>query len=235
MSSTVGVEVHDMAKKSIGVIFHGIGEPRRTLDPGEENYWLTTERFEAILDKIAAFGEDERIRISFDDGNESDFKIALPNLISRKLRADFFILTGRIDQTGSMTAEQIRGLVSSGMGVGSHGIHHRDWTQLDELELAAEITQSRSRLEELLRARVVSAGIPFGSYDARVLRALRRAGYASVYSSDGGSMSVTEFLRPRTSIRGDMRDSEVDTILTGRRPFHLQVRKGLSTLWKRFV
>ena len=58
-----------------GICFHGIGTPRRPLEPGEERYWITADAFHAILDAIA---EAPGIRISFDDGNASDLDIGLP-------------------------------------------------------------------------------------------------------------------------------------------------------------
>ena len=190
--------------RAVGIIFHGIGTPGRELGPGEAPYWISVAAFEAILDQVQAAPHRSQIRLSFDDGNASDHDIALPRLLARGLRADFFVLSGRIDAPGSLSAAQIRALAAAGMGVGSHGIAHRDWRRISADDLAAEVTQSRAAIAGVLGRPVTTAGIPFGSYDARVLAALRRAGYEAAYSSDRGTMDPAAFLRPRCSVRAEM-------------------------------
>ena len=76
----------------LNILFHGVGKPARELEPGEDVYWVTEDRFRSILDEISGWPE---VRISFDDSNSSDLEIALPALIERGLTADFFVLAGR--------------------------------------------------------------------------------------------------------------------------------------------
>jgi peptidoglycan/xylan/chitin deacetylase (PgdA/CDA1 family) len=102
------------------------------------------------------------------------------------------------------------------MGIGSHGIAHRDWRQLTDTELEAEVAGSRAAIEAVTGRPVTMAGIPFGSYDARVLAALRRAGYAAAFSSDRGLMDPGAFLRARNSVRADMRPDEIAAAAEGR-------------------
>jgi hypothetical protein len=54
---------------------------------------------------------------------------------------------------------------------------------------------------------VDEAACPFGSYDRKVLRALRSAGYKRVFTSDGGSTSSRAWLASRTSVHRE-RDLE---------------------------
>lgn len=203
-----------MATRQIGIIFHGIGMPGRALEPGEEPYWISVARFEMMLDAIAA--DSGRYRITFDDGNLSDHTIALPRLLARGLQAEFFLLTGRIGEPGSLGPREIADLIAAGMGIGSHGVAHLDWCRLDAAALRAELENSKTVLEALCNRPVTEAGIPFGSWNARVLRALRRAGYESAWSSDGGRMRPEAFLRPRRSVRGDMGESAFGDLLSGR-------------------
>lgn len=224
-----------MANRAIGLIFHGIGTPGRTLEPGEAPYWISIARFDTILDKVQATPHPDHIRLSFDDGNASDHDIALPRLRARGLTADFFVLSGRIGQLGSLSAEQIRALAACGMGIGSHGIAHRDWRRIGATDLEAEVTGSRGAIKDILGRPVTTAGIPFGSYDAQVLAALRRAGYSAVYSSDGGTMNPQAFLRPRTSVRATMTEAEIAAILTGSMPLSRRLRRTLEMLRRRWV
>ncbi len=120
------------------------------------------------------------------------------------------------------------------MTIGSHGVAHRNWKLLDDAELEAELCQSRSKLEEICKCPVTTVGIPFGSYDARVLRALQGAGYTCAWSSDRGTMDPIAFLRPRTSIHGAMDMEEIENILEGRMSFASRLRRALGMAWRRW-
>lgn len=217
----------------VGVIFHGIGLPARALEPGEAPYWISVARFEAILDRIAALPDRDRVRISFDDGNASDLDIAAPRLLERGLTADVFALTGRVDQPGSLTSGGLRELVAMGMRVGSHGIVHRNLRRVTAGELTDELRLSRAALEGILSRAVTEFSIPFGSYNARVLAAIRTAGYQVAWSSDRGVMSESAFVRPRTSIRDDTDDAAVDRILRGALGVGERLQRGLGMLERR--
>lgn len=218
----------------IGIIFHGIGTPARALEPGEAPYWIDTTRFEHVLDRIAASPRRADYRLSFDDGNASDHDIALPRLLARGLVADFFVLTDRIGQPGSLSADQIGALQAAGMGVGSHGAAHRDWRRLSGPELDRELSGSRAVLQALCGRPVTTLGIPFGAYDARVLRAIRAARYEVAYSSDRGRMQPDAFLRPRTSVRADMSEADLDATLAGYLPPLAWVRRTLGMARRRW-
>lgn len=222
-----------MPERQIGLIFHGIDAPGRPLEPGEAPYWIGVERFEALLDAIAA--DPGRYRITFDDGNLSDHAIALPRLLARGLRAEFFVLTGRVGQPGSLGEAEIADLLAAGMGIGSHGVAHRDWRKLDSAGLRHELEESKATLERLCGRPVTAAGIPFGGWNARVLRALRRAGYQSAWSSDGGRMRPDAFLRPRRSVRGDMDAAALRDLLDGRTGPVRALRRGLGMALRRVI
>ncbi len=204
--------------------FHGIGEPRRELEPGEVDYWLSRDRFVSILDRIASHPERERISITFDDGNSSDLLIAAPELQRRGLRAEFFVLTGRIGEAGSLSADDIRALIDLEMCIGSHGVAHRDWTQVSANELQYELTASKAQLEGICGRSVNSASMPFGWYNASVLKLVRDTGYRAAYSSAGGSANASEFLKPRNSMRSGTADNTLDDVLSGQIPIWKMLR-----------
>src|SRR5262249_30889771 len=149
----------------INVLFHGIGMPRRELEPGEDNYWVSEDRFLNILDELATLTE---VRISFDDGNASDTEIALPALLERGLRAGFFVLAGRLGQPGSLDDDGVRELARHGMGIGSHGMLHRSWRKMDPGTCHDELIAARDRLRAVTGAEVDTAACPLGRYGRRV-------------------------------------------------------------------
>ncbi|WP_171236700.1 polysaccharide deacetylase family protein [Ruegeria sp. HKCCA6837] len=217
----------------IGLNFHGIGEPRRTLERDEAPYWVSAQQFERVLAQVAQ--APEGFQITFDDGNLSDHDIALPALMDHGLRARFFVLTGRIGAPGALDTAHIRALSEAGMTIGSHGIDHTAWPTLSDAELKQELQSSRARLEDICGCAITEAGIPFGRYDARVLRALRAAGYTTAWSSDGGGFRHGTFLRPRTSLRGDMSDGDVQAILSNRMSPLRRLRRAVRMVQKRWM
>ncbi|MFC3118052.1 polysaccharide deacetylase family protein [Jhaorihella thermophila] len=203
----------ETARRSV-LILHGIGAPERALEPGEARFWLSREEFCHLLDRVAAMG-DRRPVLTFDDGNASDAKIALPELERRGLRAMFFILTDRIDRPGSVSAGDVRALARAGMTVGLHGAAHRDWRRLDAAGREAEFRQARARLEDLTGQPVTLAAAPFGLYDRRVASWLKREGFEALYTSDRGLASDADFLRCRNCVERDMTATDVERCLRG--------------------
>jgi peptidoglycan/xylan/chitin deacetylase (PgdA/CDA1 family) len=186
--------------RTINLTFHGIGAHERRLDHGEGDVWLSRERFESVLDAVA--GRDD-VRITFDDGNASDLELALPALRRRGLTGTFFVVAGRLGAPGFVDADGVRELADAGMAIGCHGMNHRPWRKLDDAALDEELVEARARLERIVGRPVTAAACPFGSYDRRVLRALRRSGYRTVYTSDGGTATPRGWLQPRTTVRPD--------------------------------
>jgi peptidoglycan/xylan/chitin deacetylase (PgdA/CDA1 family) len=180
---------------------HGVGPVPRDLDDGERDCWLDRDFFEAVLE-LAQGGP--HVRLTFDDGNSSDCELVLPALLRRGLQATFFVCSGRLDQPTFLNRVQVRELQSGGMQIGSHGAAHIPWRHLPPVRLREEIIDSRRILENACGGAVDTAACPFGAYDRRVLRGLRRAGYRFVYTSDGGASAGGSWLQPRTTVTRSM-------------------------------
>lgn len=223
-----------MTKPSIGLIFHGIGEPERALEPDEAAYWVSKAQFESVLDQIVERQDHAIFHITFDDGNISDHDIALPALLNRGLSATFLVLSGRIGQPGSLGSTQLESLIAAGMKIGSHGIDHLQWPTLSQDHLYREVAESRARLEQICNVAIDEAGIPFGRYDKRVLTALRRAGYKCAWSSDGGKMNETAYVKSRTSFLGDMTTVDIQRTLTGQLPMVRKIKRAIGMTRRRF-
>lgn len=208
--------------------FHGVGRPGRPLDTGEAPFWVSTEHFQRLLDRIAGHPARDSLAITFDDSNASDLAIALPELRGRGLAATFFVLTGRLDRPGSLTRADIVELRSAGMNIGSHGVGHSDLTALAPEALTTELKRSRDELESICGAPVRSFAIPFGRYNRTVLHALARSGYDTVYTSDGGPARRGDFVQPRRSIRSDMTAPQLERVFGGRLPPLQTLRRAIG-------
>ncbi len=185
---------------TVNVCFHGIGTPRRELEDGEARYWIPADRYLEILDVLTG---DDRVRISFDDGNVSDIEDGLPGLVDRGLDATFFVLAGRLDQPGSLSSDDVRSLVAAGMRIGSHGMAHQPWRGLEDGERHRELVEARDRLRSVSGRPVEEAALPLGRYDRRLLGELRRLGYRAVHTSDRRWARSSAWLQPRFSVHAD--------------------------------
>ena len=87
---------------------------------------------------------------------------------------------------GMMSWDDLRGLVSRGHEVGSHSMTHQLLPQLDDNSLIFEVAESRRLLEARLGCKVETFCYPNGDADARVVRAVRNAGYRRALSTRWG-------------------------------------------------
>ncbi len=192
--------------------FHCIGIPRRKLADGEEDVCVDRAQFLEILDAIAGRSD---VHLTFDDGNSSDVSEALPELIRRGWRAEFFVCPARFGTPGFVSEDDVRELHLAGMSLGSHGMDHVQWRRLRQPSMEREIVQAKQVLEDALQAPVDAAACPFGEYDRRTLSALRTAGFNRVYTSDGGRASSRDWLLARNTVRRSDSAESVERMLNG--------------------
>lgn len=182
--------------------FHGIGKVKRVYEEGEEPYWISCDQFSACLDLAEECRAD--CAITFDDGNDSDYEIAVPELRKRGLAATFFVLAGKLDQPGYLTSEQVSAIdAEPNCSIGSHGMDHQAWPDLNDPQLERELAASKEILSKLCNRPVEEVGLPFGRYDRRTLLRLREHGYRIIYSSDGSPRLGNSNPIPRYSVRKD--------------------------------
>lgn len=156
-------------------------------------YTLSADRFAQALVMFARSGGPASVRpeITFDDGHESNARLAAPLLRLHDCRATFFVTAGWTGaRDGFMDWSQLAELLALGHKVECHGLTHRFLTQLDGAELDSELRGARALLEDRLGRGVSEISLPGGRYDRRVLARCAEAGYRRVYSSVPWSASV---------------------------------------------
>jgi peptidoglycan/xylan/chitin deacetylase (PgdA/CDA1 family) len=89
-----------------------------------------------------------------------------------------------------MNWQQIRDMQASGFEIGAHTTSHGFLTRYEQAELERELCEPRAVLERELGAPIVSFAYPQGDYDARVVEAVRRAGYRSAVTVDQGRATL---------------------------------------------
>lgn len=115
--------------------------------------------------------------LTFDDGYADFYTTARPILRSHDFRAVAYVVSGFVGTSRYMTAAQVREADRSGIEIGSHTVSHADLANLSAAAVWAQLTQSKSFLEQLLGHSVVSFCYPGGRYTAAVAAAVAAAGF----------------------------------------------------------
>jgi peptidoglycan/xylan/chitin deacetylase (PgdA/CDA1 family) len=214
--------------------FHGLGPAPDWVDEAEREYWCEEDYFKSILDQVQTLSQVIPIQLTFDDGNLSDATIALPALADRGLTASFFVCAGRIGLPGYLDKIAMHDLVTAGMGIGSHGWAHLDWRCVNDETLDMEIDRAPMKIADVIGCAVDQASIPFGSYDSRVLRRLRRSGMKAVFTSDGGPAPLTGWMLPREVFKKMSWDiTALGELANGRTSLRSMIRRAIVRFIKR--
>jgi peptidoglycan/xylan/chitin deacetylase (PgdA/CDA1 family) len=83
------------------------------------------------------------------------------------------------DELRCLGWDELAALAGCGWEIGSHTVTHPRLTRLDDEQLAAELSGSKRAVEERLGRACCSLAYPYGDEDARVVAAVRRAGYVA--------------------------------------------------------
>jgi peptidoglycan/xylan/chitin deacetylase (PgdA/CDA1 family) len=139
--------------------------------------------------------DDAVLAITFDDGYESVYAEALPEMAARKWNGTVFVVVGSVGGSNSwdvrlsprrfrhLSWTQIRELAEAGFEIGSHTLSHRDLTRLDPDSLVTELRESKHVIEDHIGRGVTSISYPFGRYSPRVVDEAVAAGYVCGFTS----------------------------------------------------
>jgi peptidoglycan/xylan/chitin deacetylase (PgdA/CDA1 family) len=103
-------------------------------------------------------------------------------------------------ELATMGWERLRALPGELVEIGSHTVSHAHLTGLADSELAAELGDSRRRIEDELGRPCRYLAYPFGEQDARVRAAAREAGYTAAFALAGGPRPVDDYALPRIGL-----------------------------------
>ena len=125
----VGCEIDIDESRVHGICFHGIGTPRRILEPGEERYWIAIDAFhgDSRRDRRDTRRPDQlRRRQRLRRGASRS-----PALVERRLTASFFVARRQDRVAGqSRRGRPFESSFATSMTVGTHGMDHRPWRGL---------------------------------------------------------------------------------------------------------
>jgi peptidoglycan/xylan/chitin deacetylase (PgdA/CDA1 family) len=150
--------------------------------------------------------------ITFDDGLEDIIDNALPELEKRGIPSTIFIITDLLgsmrnwehrggedtSEVKVMSREQLLGLPSDLVRIGSHTKTHAFLPNLEDDKARREISESRTNLETLLKGDVKMFSLPYGAYNANIIKECREAGYERVFTG----LPVFAFSQPGEFVTG---------------------------------
>jgi peptidoglycan/xylan/chitin deacetylase (PgdA/CDA1 family) len=140
--------------------------------------------------------------LSFDDGYHSDYTEALPVLRSHGWRGVLNLELNNV-RPGDLIAAQVRRLIAAGWEVDSHTITHPDLRTVSDAQLVTEIAGSRKLLRKRFHVPAAYFCYPGGRFDARVVAAVRRAGYRGATTTQLGlAMPDERFTLSRIRVDG---------------------------------
>jgi peptidoglycan/xylan/chitin deacetylase (PgdA/CDA1 family) len=114
------------------------------------------------------------VTTSWDDGDCADLKLA-ELLQSSGVSGTFYIPINYRERP--LDHAQLKGLASEGFEIGAHGLSHKSLSRLSPVDLAHEISPCKPILEDIIGREVRMFCYPRGHYDARVVSAVKEAGY----------------------------------------------------------
>jgi peptidoglycan/xylan/chitin deacetylase (PgdA/CDA1 family) len=124
--------------------------------------------------------------VSFDDGYRSVAQSGFRSLREKGWPGVLNLAVKNLYVRGGISEKQVRRLIASDWEIDAHTLSHPDLTTIDDRQLAREVAGSRRRLQRLFGIPVDFFCYPGGRYDARVIAAVRAAGFLAATTTVEG-------------------------------------------------
>ena len=198
--------------------YHMVTENPR---PGAKPYVVPPEDFAAQLDELREEGyttitpqdyararkgkqqlPEKPVILTFDDGYEDNYRVVLPMLEERGMKAVFYVVTNDIGKPNYMTWENLFDLERRGMEIGSHTANHLPLTTLSREKQREELRLSKLMLEWKGMKTIYSFSYPNGDYDAGVVAMLGEEEYLTAVTGEAGlnTLETNPYLLRRVNI-----------------------------------
>jgi len=128
--------------------------------------------------------------VTFDDGYLSDYVNGFRTLKAHGWPGVLNLEVRHTRTAGGMLPWRIRNLIAAGWEIDAHTITHPDLTSVDGARLQYEVAGSREEIRSRFHVPVDFFCYPSGRFDARVIEAVRRAGYL------GATTTIEGYARP---------------------------------------
>ena len=186
----------------IALVLHKINRFKKNNHTNFED--ISLEFFENLLDLSIKFEQKLKRKykyiFTFDDGNLSDYQLAMPLIIKKKIRSIFFICPDLIGKSDYLTWSMVKEMHNYGIIIGSHSFSHKRLTLLKDDEVRFELIRSKRIIEDSIGDIVENFACPFGLYNAFTQKEAKNVGYRNFFVSNHGIYKQDNFVKPRNSI-----------------------------------
>jgi peptidoglycan/xylan/chitin deacetylase (PgdA/CDA1 family) len=169
-----------------------VEEFERQMSYLSENGFLGFRLEEFIKHGSSADKSKREIIITFDDGNVSDYTIALPVLKNYGISATFFVTTNRISTKDYVDWPHLEEMIGNGMSIQSHSLTHSFLSELNRINLYKELFESKNDLQLKLNVPVDFVSLPGGFCSKAVLKMAEEVGYRGICNSVPGLNKMSE-------------------------------------------
>ena len=145
-----------------------------------------------------------RVVLTFDDGNSSDYEIVFPMLSHRKINAIFFLIVKEVGNKGYLNWSQVKEMHKYGMTFGSHGLSHKSMSELSDKDTQNEFIKSKLILEDAIGSSVKYFSYPYGDYSEKNHIFGLSAGYDFLFTSNHGIAKKNSKILPRNNIHSGL-------------------------------
>lgn len=114
------------------------------------------------------------ISVTFDDGWESVYKTAMPELQKYGIHTTQYVLSGTESYPGYMSWDQIKTVEKAGHEVACHTVNHPDLTTLDSEDLSKQLNGCKDTLSGELGHPILDFASPYGSYNDQTITAIKK-------------------------------------------------------------
>ena len=168
----------------------------------EEGYTTITPQDYARARKGKQQLPEKPIILTFDDGYEDNWRVVLPMLEERRMKAVFYMVTNSIGQPGYLTWDNLFDMERRGMEIGSHTANHLPLTTLSPEKQREELRLSKLMLEWKGMKTIYSFSYPNGSYNAGVVAMLAEEEYLTAVTGEAGlnTLETNPYLLRRVNI-----------------------------------
>jgi peptidoglycan/xylan/chitin deacetylase (PgdA/CDA1 family) len=154
------------------------------------------------------------VLITFDDGTEPQYTVALPVLKNYRFPAVFFIMTVTLGRPGYLSRQQVKALTTEGMIVGCHTWDHHKVTEYKASDVEIQLLKPKADLEKITGKPVNYFAYPFGVWDDRAIAELKKLGYLAAFQLTGKvKESARQFTIRRIVVDGSWSAKQLDAAI----------------------
>jgi peptidoglycan/xylan/chitin deacetylase (PgdA/CDA1 family) len=186
----------DTAGDTIALMYHAVEDG--TSAGADSHYTVGPSAFQAQMKLCAQIGAGvvsardwlngrHGVIATFDDGHQSNHRVAFVALAREGMTADFFVNPAQVGTEGFATWSELREMADGGMSIQSHGLDHRQYlTELSPERLREDLRTARLEIEARIGQPVTLLAPAGGRAPANLAEVAQEVGYRHVLDSRPG-------------------------------------------------